>query len=383
MRQQIAKSTANTRVNAFLNSIGRNSKNSRIAYSTALTHFAQFLLSESKELTPDNVIPLLTKGKVNLYELLDGFVSYLTQHVTTTASTIRLYIAAIRSFIEYYDIDISNAKFKRRVKLPKHYPDPEEPLTIQDARELINQCRNERLACYLLLLMSTGMRATEATSLRLRDIDFSVSSPTRINVRKETTKTKRGRIIYCSDEATKQIRILIEQHRKRNHTPLAADDFLFTILNGTKRPRSMYQRLLEQFERLQEKVHKDQRKENSKRRKITLHSFRRTAFSIINEQTNSEYANWFLGHNHSVYWTHTEKERREIYLQKCMPSLTILDYTAIDKVQKNIQDELHVKDKQIQELMQFKQEIQVMLNEPEKFIDMLQEGMRLGNKQKK
>ena len=61
--------------------------------------------------------------------------------------------------------------------------------------------------------------------------------------------------------------------------------------------------MLEQFERLHKRVDKEQRKENSQRHKITLHSFRRTAFSIINEQTNSEYANWFLGHNHSVYWS--------------------------------------------------------------------------------
>ena len=63
---------------------------------------------------------------------------------------------------------------------------------------------------------------------------------------------------------------------------------------------TIYNKMLRQFEYFQEKVGKAQRKEGSRRRKITLYSFRRTAFSIIDEQTNSEFAHWFLGHNYSV-----------------------------------------------------------------------------------
>jgi len=363
-----------SRVDTFLNSIGRNSKNSQKAYSTSLIHLAEFLKSINKNQTPDSIIPLLTKGKINIYELLDQFVSYLTKH-SITIPTLRLYVAAVRSYLEYNDIDISNSKFKRRVKMPRFHPDPEEPLSIQDIRELINQCRNERLACYLLLLISTGMRAIEAAALRIKDIDFTVS-PTRITVIRDYSKTKRSRIIYCSDEAIKQIRILIEQQERNNHRPKQPEDFLFTIKSDTKYPKSIYQRLLEQFERLQEKVHLDQRKENSRRHKITLHSFRRTAYSIINEQTNTDFANWYLGHNHSVYWTHTEKERREIYSKRCMSSLTVLDYTLLDTQQKNIQAELQVKDKQIEDLRkadsQKEEQIQNMMHKQEQFEQMIQ-----------
>lgn len=65
-------------------------------------------------------------GKTNVYELLDQFVSYLSQLNIVVAST-KLYIAAVRSFLEYNDIDIVPSKFKRRVKTPKYYPDQEEP----------------------------------------------------------------------------------------------------------------------------------------------------------------------------------------------------------------------------------------------------------------
>jgi hypothetical protein len=96
--------------------------------------------------------------------------------------------------------------------------------------------------------------------------------------------------------------------------------------------------MLTQFQKLQAVADKDQKKENSRRRKITLHSFRRTAFSIINEQTNSEYANWFLGHNHSVYWTHKEQERREMYLTKCMPFLTIYQETRDNTIENALRE---------------------------------------------
>jgi integrase len=323
-----------TQVNTFLESIGRNSINSRRTYKIGLTHFAEFL--KPKKQTPTTIIPLLAKGKVNTYELLDQFVSYLSK-LNIAIPSLKLYVNAIKSYLQFNDIDIVSSKFRRRVKLPKYYPDPEDPLSLSDIRELLEFNSNHRLRTYILLLVSTGLRAMEAASLRLMDVDFK-TTPTTIHIRKEITKTKRGRMIYCSDETKKHILKLMEIHKTKQ-----PEHFLFAVRADTKTQRAIYLRLLEQFERLQHLANMDQRKENSKRRKITLHSFRRTAFSIINEQTNSEFANWFLGHNHSVYWTHKEQERREIYRTKCMPFLTIYQDTRDN----TIEDALREKDQTI------------------------------------
>ncbi|MGH9954022.1 MAG: tyrosine-type recombinase/integrase, partial [Nitrososphaeraceae archaeon] len=219
------------------------------------------------------------------------------------------------------------------VKTPKYYPDPEEPLSLTDIRELLEFCSNTRLRTYLLLLVSTGLRATEAPSLRLCDVDTTTTTPTQITIRKEFSKTRRIRTIYCSDEATKHLLKLVGMHETKR-----PQDLIFSIRDA-KTPRAIYNKLLAQFERLQHTAGKDQRKENSRRRKITLHSFRRTTFSIINEQTNSEYANWFLGHHHSVYWTHKEQERRNIYLTKCMPFLTIYQDSRSITLEEALQEE--------------------------------------------
>jgi hypothetical protein len=62
----------NIRVNTFLDSVGRNSKNSKRTYGTGLSHFAEFL--RLKEQTIDSIILLLTKGNAGIY-LSNNFIS--------------------------------------------------------------------------------------------------------------------------------------------------------------------------------------------------------------------------------------------------------------------------------------------------------------------
>jgi integrase len=157
---------AGIHVNTFLDSVQWGSKNTRRLYRTALNHFENFLNSTRKQ-TPDTILSLLQNQHINTYELLDQFVSYLTRQEEVSAASLKTYMAVVRSYLEYNDIDISNAKFKGKVKTPKTYTDPEEPLTLTDIRTLLEYNSNHRLRTYILLLLSSGMRAMEACSLRL------------------------------------------------------------------------------------------------------------------------------------------------------------------------------------------------------------------------
>jgi len=95
----------------------------------------------------------------------------------------------------------------------------------------------------------------------------------------------------------------------------------------------------------------DERKEEGiyKRRKITLHSFRRFVKTVISDQTNQDYSEWFLGHSKSPYYTKKDSshERREIYATKCMKYLTFLDYTTLEARGKSIETNLQEKDREI------------------------------------
>jgi integrase len=362
----IAREIDFPKVRLFLESIARNSRNSKATYETGLKHFQRFLGAGSnnnnyQNYNVENILSALQAGSVNVYELMDGFVSYFVvllpheQHIAPTS--ILLYVYAVRSYLLYYDIDINPAKFRRKVRLPKIAREDEEPLDASDIRKILLACNNRRLKAYLLLLASGGMRANEGLAIRYRDIDFSVS-PTRVHIRKEFTKTKVARDIYISDEATvflkqwlswkyREERIL--RTGKRTTTTPMPDDLVFSPFIGSN-PNSMYHKIVVEFGKLLEVVGLDGRKENSLRRKITLHSFRRFVKSIISDFVNQDYSEWFLGHRKSPYYVKKEHELREIYRSKCMHHLTFLDYAVLESGERTAEMKLQEKQREIEQL---------------------------------
>ena len=195
---------------AFLSSISRNSLNSKYAYERGLAHFQRFLDNKYPKYNLEAILKPLLNNEINVYEMLDNFISYLLSiNSNMTPTSLKLYVASIRSYLAYYDIDVIPSKFRRKVKMPKVYREDEEPLDVNDIRKILLSCNNRRLKTYLLVLASGGLRAIEALAIRIKDIDFSVS-PTKIHIRKEFTKTKVARDIYISDEATHYLKQWID-----------------------------------------------------------------------------------------------------------------------------------------------------------------------------
>jgi integrase len=341
-------------VNVFLSSMSRNSLKSKLAYQFALIHFQRFLEQKHFQYNVETILKPLSKNELDIYVILDEFVSYLVDPtLKLTCNTVKLCITALKSLLAYYDIDIIPSKFKRKVKMPKSYREDEKPLDVSDIRKILLACNNRRLKTYLLVLASGGMRAVEALAIRLKDIDFTVS-PTKIHIRKEYSKTKTARAIYISDEATQYLKQWINWKYNNEERPRIKedDDLVFTVYK-TKSPTTLYVKVLTEFEKLLSVVGLDERKEGKqRRRKITLHSLRRFVKTVISDQTNTDYSEWFLGHNKSPYYTKKETERREIYATKCMKYLTFLDYTALEATGKNIDAKLSEKEKEIRLLRQ-------------------------------
>lgn len=362
------------KVKVFLDAISRNSIKSKKAYSSGLALLQNFLNDKDQKLkyqdcNCETILEPLSEDKVNVYELLDSFISYvLATKSEITPNSISLYLTAIRSYFAFYDIDIIPSKFRRKVKMPRRYREDEEPIDVNDIRKILLNCNNRRLKSYLLVLASGGMRAVEATALRLKDIDLS-ESPTKIHIRKEYAKTRVARDIYISDEATQYLKQWIDwkyrdkaKEKDKRLTKRAAnpDDLVFSIYKIKKatNPGNLYVKLHDEFQKLLTIIRMDERKENGiqKRRKITLHSFRRHAKSVISNQVNQDYSEWFLGHSKSPYYTLKESERREIFATKCMKYLTFLDYQMLEATGRNIEAKLSEKENEIQ-LLRRHQEI--------------------------
>jgi integrase len=350
------------KVKVFLESIARNSIKSKRSYSSGLSLLQTFL--NSKEVNQRNqgymhdyncetILQPLSENKVNVYELLDGFVSYLlSAKPGMTPKSIRLYLAAVRSYFGYYDIDVIPSKFRRKVKVPKYYREDEEPLNADDIRKILLHCNNRRLKAYLLTLASGGMRTVEALAIRLKDIEFG--SPTKIHIRKEYAKTRVSRDIYISDEATQYLEQWLDWKYKNGQNSgnpdRNQDDLLFTHYSAD--PNVIYVKIYEEFQKLLSTARMDERKEGMRRRKYTLHSMRRFVKSIISNQVNQDYSEWFLGHSKSPYYTLKEPERREIYATKCMRYLTFLDYSYLESTSKNIEEKLIAREQEIYMLKQ-------------------------------
>ena len=186
-------SSSSESITKFLISIQRNSTKSKDVYEIGLHHFQIFLDQNSytKRSNVETTLNLLLRGELNVYELLENFIANLMSTNPNLAPTsIRLYVAAVRSYLAYYDIDIIPSKFRRKVRMPKVYREDEEALDIQDIRKILFSCNNRRLKTYLLVLASGGLRVSEGLAIRLKDIDFTINL-TKIHIRKEYTKTRR------------------------------------------------------------------------------------------------------------------------------------------------------------------------------------------------
>lgn len=350
------------KVKSFLDSVSRNSKNTRKNYETGIIYFHAFLTEKHPPYTPESILQPLNNNELNLYEMLDTFIDFLGATELSVPS-IRLCVAALRSYFAYHDIDVIPSKFKRKVRMPKLYREDEQPIDAEDIRKILLSCNNRRMKAYLLVLASGAMRATEALAMRVKDCDFSVS-PTKIHIRKEYAKTRVARDIYISDEATQYLKQWMDWKYRdkgnewtKNKDP---NDLIFSVYKtiNVPNPHHLYNRVITEFEKLLTIVGLDERKEEGRklRRKITLHSLRRHTKGIISNQTNSDYSEWYLGHSKSPYFTIKEAERRQLYADKVMKYLTFLDYSLLESAGRSVEAKLSEKEKEIQ-LLRKHQEI--------------------------
>lgn len=81
----LAQTFSQSKVTIFLDSIGRNSRQSTRIYGFGLSHFQGFLYSKyGSDCSLDSIVDSITANKINVYTLLDSFVSHLTGNGETS-----------------------------------------------------------------------------------------------------------------------------------------------------------------------------------------------------------------------------------------------------------------------------------------------------------
>jgi integrase len=371
----------------YIDSVKSMSYSTAQEYKNRLDDFAKFVY-KTYECSIDNLIhKILNYGDqnnitdLNPYDILSSYAAYLTG--TIAPITIKQRVVTIKNFFEYCDIEVSVRKFKFKVKLPKSVQKDKKALSKRDIVDIINACSNIRLKTYVMLLAATGMRAAEAISIRIRDLDLD-SDPPRLYIRGEYTKTRSDRTVLLTQEISKQLRYWLEYKfrkrrvsfydRKTNKSiseyrlpPKIDNDLVFSMKAPSQgyisvTIRSVYVELVSVFGSTLDRMGRGQREESagSQHRKITLHSFRRYVYSTISDLGFSDYANFFIGHSGTTYYRKSEKEKVEIF-SKIEPYLTFLDYEELERKGTDIASQLEEKDRMIQNMMQKQEQFEQLI----------------------
>src|SRR5688572_23744486 len=346
-------------------------------YEYRLCKFEKYLVTvseegqqqQNQELTVlDQIIDKLKSGnnnKINPYDLLSGFVAYLQEvEGVENPNTIRYFVTAARNFLEYCDVEISPRKFKLKVRLPKPVVRYKEAISKEEIREILLKCSNIKLKTYLMLLASTGMRATEALALRHKDFDFDDENRNNypqafVRIRGEVTKTRTDRYVFLTREMADQCKAWTDfKYRRRRITkgvnsattsssnnvrgakavsywvepePIP-DDLFFATPRKRKRSslRGLYVYMNEEYAKTLDRIGFGNREDsNNGRREITFHSFRRFVKTTISDLGYQDFSEWFIGHAGSTYWRKKDSEKAELF-RKIEPYLTFLDITGLE-----------------------------------------------------
>lgn len=347
-------------IQRYLDDLAVQNPNTAKVVGYYLEDFVQYVKDTYRQdAASDMVVDLIIKdvksGKMDVYDLLRGYVHYLDirklKPGKVSPATLIQKVKAVKRLLEYADIDISSSKFKMKVRMPRSVKRQKSPLTKNAIREILNACQDIRLKTFLMWLASSGCRATESMALRLGDIDFS-QSPAAVTIRGENTKTRQERRTYLSAEMEKQLREWIAykyrprtnvifnrknqryDHIKINPIPRQSD-YVFMPYHEDEsihgNPRTLeygYINMERAFLQLLTRLGYD-KGANGKHAEITFHSFRRFVYTTIDSLGLNQFAEYYIGHSNSPYWSKPEEEKIETF-RKIEPYLTFLDVTSLE-----------------------------------------------------
>src|SRR5918911_3979351 len=112
-----------TAVADFLTTKARRSKRTVLTFSFVIDYLNEFIEKNfNKKYDIQTILPEVKSGQIDVYKLLNNFVSCLQNHTANCSNlspaTLNLYISAAKSYFQFNDIDISPNRFKYRVSLP-------------------------------------------------------------------------------------------------------------------------------------------------------------------------------------------------------------------------------------------------------------------------
>ena len=154
----------------------------------------------------------------------DDIKSYLANQISDKKLKPASINTAISSLKFFYQEVLEKDIFKK-IKPPK--PEKKLPivLTKEEIKSLINAAKNQKHKLLIEFLYSSGLRVSEAVSIKLKDLDLNE----RIGIVK-SGKGKKDRLIIISNNIVEHIEKHIERQEKKGYK----SEFLFHVKNPEK-----------------------------------------------------------------------------------------------------------------------------------------------------
>ncbi|MCH9041312.1 MAG: site-specific integrase [Thaumarchaeota archaeon] len=309
------------------------------AYKLAIKHFSKFVETKHEK-SLEQILKLIEKETFDQYDLLREFSVYLDKKLRP--NSVKSNLTGIRSFLRFCGVKIYSEEFRSKVRLPKAIQTREDPLTREIILRVLNTV-SPKIRVIILIAIASGMRIGEIIQLQLSDIDFD-STPVKIRIRGETTKTRESRETFLTAETVKSLKdYLIKFHDWKygdSGTNLEGV-WLFGPTNAGSHSKNDVRiigaNLAKQMSNHLSKVPELSKINGNGVHMIHFHAFRKYFYTEVSNISTQNFAHALMGHHDylDTYYNQTEEKKRELYL-KAEPHLTISDFSAIEKEIKNV-----------------------------------------------
>jgi len=188
----------------YLDKISVKAVSTRRNFKATYSSFEKFCL-EKYDRTAEEIIQEIPQEKESEYEVLQAWIKWLTK--TIIPATIHTRFSSMMGYFHYRGIKMYKEDIKQNISLPKIPKEEKHPISLQEIRTIISNANHKKKALYLVLL-SSGMRVGETVQLKKKHFDLSTKRTT-IKIPADYTKTKQGRTVFISKEATLAIKPLL------------------------------------------------------------------------------------------------------------------------------------------------------------------------------
>ena len=203
---------------SFLAAVGRSSAKTAEGYGLSVRRFARAFGR-----APDEIVEDLKAGRLDVVDFLRRLNEWSVGQGHRSTTTL-LYLTGWLQFLRWEKIPVNRDVIKAEVRPPRKVKSlGARPFTRTEITKVLNLV-NHKYRTMILLAATSGLRAGEIGALRVRDIDFS-KSPVELSVRGESSKSGRGRVAFCSDEAAAHLKALMGEKADGN-------DFIFSMHGG-------------------------------------------------------------------------------------------------------------------------------------------------------